>query len=177
MATVFQFGQAQFVKDLVFGWCFRADDSSEWTKLSDFPSDVLKELSTATFPTYVPKDLNETILKELESRQLKEHQAREMGSIIAGIWKKHDERLTTAESNASRLGDRIKLMTIILANIKPTHIVPYGDSVMANLGYVEISRVNDKWTIRGDGSTPKAQQVETFNSIDEAIDRILARWW
>ena len=79
MATVFQFGEAQFVKDLVFGWCFRATDQSEWTKLSEFPTDVLKELESATFPAYVPEDLKGTILKELESRQLKERQAREMG--------------------------------------------------------------------------------------------------
>ena len=177
MATFFQFGDAQFVKDLIFGWCFRINDSSEWTRLTEFPTDVLKELSTATFPAYVPKDLNETIVKELESRQLKEQQAREMGSVVASAWKKHDDRLTVAESNANRLGDRIKLMAIILANIKPTHIVPYGDGLIAKLGYVEISRINDKWIIRGDGSTPKAQQVETFDSIDETIDRILARWW
>lgn len=168
MSTIFEFGNAQFVKDLVFGWHFRPNDVHKWVKLTEFPTEALKELEHATFPSYVPDDLKKTILSELERRQVQEQQARECGIVVADAWKKYDERLTTAEATVSRQNDRIKLIESIISNMEAD-----SDSVSADLEYVKINRVGDKWIIRG----TRDIEPECFMSIGEAVDRILARWW
>ncbi len=168
MSTVFQFGQAQFVKDMVFGWHFRPNDNHDWQKLVDFPTDVLKELSTAVFPSYVPDELQSTIRGELERREVLKRQALEMGAVVAGAWFQHDQHLSTAKAVASRLGDRTKLMALILSNM-----VQDGDTVSADLKYVKVSRVGVQWTIQGE----RDEMPILYASIDEAVDRIMARWW
>lgn len=165
MSTVFQFGQAQFVKDLIFGWHFRPTDDDDWMGLVDFPSDVLKELSTSTLPTYVPDDLKATLLGELKRRQVQERYAMEMGTAIVGAWKKHDDRINKAETTISRLKDRIKVMTAILANMDQNR--------NSDIGYAKIKVVSGQWYIYGDYDEPP----ECLPSIDKAVDRIMARWW
>lgn len=168
MSTVFQFGQAQFVKDMVFGWHFRPDDNHDWQKLVDFPTAALKELSAAVFPSYVPDELQSTIRGELERREVLKRQALEMGSVVVGVWFQHDQRLSMAEAVASRLRDRTKLMGLILSNMTQNE-----DTVSADLKYVKVSRVGVQWTIQGE----RDEKPILYATIDEVIDRIMARWW
>ncbi len=168
MSTVFQFGQAQLVKDMVFGWCVRKHDNAEWMTINDLPTLSLQELVGATFPSYVPEDFQESIKKEMERRKSSVILNAEVTAMAHKSWEIYDAELAAVKQSVVLKSDRIKLMAEIINNL----VVENG-VLTSNLNYVKIQKLGNEWAITG-GLKPV---TETFPNITKAVDRIMAKWW
>ena len=169
MTTIYQFGTAQLVEDLIFGWCFRESEDQEWTPLKEFPTEVLNDLSSVNFPAYMPASLQKSIHAELQRRKTEIEKGASTVSFISEIWSRYRTKLETVLQNERRMNDRLKLLSDILQNISGT-----VTDAQADLGYVVVKRTAMNWSIQGRGDR---SEVETFETLYGAVDRIMARWW
>lgn len=168
MTTVYQFGEAQLTKDMIFGWCFRATSEDNWLPLSEFPTEVLQGLADAEFPTYVPEDLQSSLRSILTRREKIRKQGEETLSWISGEWAKYRTEQEASRLIANQLTDRVNLMTEIFSKMSVV-----GGMIESDLGYAKLSKRGIQWKVVGRDK----QDTYHFDDINQAIDRIMARWW
>ena len=167
MNTVYQFGQAQLVNDIIMGWLMRANDNSGWMRINDMSSEVLKDLVGSTFPVYVPESFQDSIKKELEER-LQAH-VTEMEKIPAIKEEKpaRDPELQAAQDLSRRQKDKLDLMNTILEKMEVI-----DGALTSKLDYVTVIRSHNGWSFVG-----QRGDAEFHPTINAAVDRIMARWW
>lgn len=198
MNTVYEFGNLQFFKDLVFGWTFIQEGTSYPVSQMDF-AQITKVQSLGRFPAYVPEDFYTAV-----SNKKKELSQAE-GVSSEGV-SENDDLVNTrldlknpiteplaganrtditvgsgvgfASSDTLRSKDRSELLATILENMA----ISEDGRLVAELQYCTISRKLDSpsglslvWKL-----TPVASsslKVQLFASIDDLATWVLRKFW
>ena len=183
MGTVYDFGRYSITKDLIFGWAIIIDGTV--MLLSEVPSSILVAASSVNYPVYVPEDFQIAVRAEVTRR---EAQAASEVQAAAAAKLRQEENAKKAKAAADQLRpfsdfphvprheDRSKLMSEIISKTIPC--TEHGGITAACLGYVRVDNLGSgelPWrAVNTNGTTPWVQQ---FATVDEMIDRILARYW
>lgn len=183
MSTVFQLGQAVIAKDLIFGWCIGPDGiDGDMYVINDIPVSILASLAKADYPAYL-QDFKADLAVELKRREALAADVLR-ANAVAKANREKDAKKAQKELDAlrpfsqavPRHEDRAKLMSTIISKTLPCY--EHGGITAADLGYVRVDNLGDcelPWrAVNTNGSTPWSEQ---FATVDELVDRILARYW
>ena len=185
MSTVFQLGQATIVKDLIFGWCVGHHGlDGDMYAIKDMPVDILFDLAKASYPAYL-QDFKADVAAELKRRETQAEKTKQLNAGAAAVReaaaakakKQVDDLRPFSElPSVPRHEDRAKLMSEIISKTLPC--TEHDGVTAASLGYVRVDNLGYgelPWrAVNTNGTTPWVQQ---FATVDEMIDRILARYW
>lgn len=173
LSTEYEFGSYRFAKDMVFGWSISFNYSA-YLPIENFNDDVLNMIEMEIYPAYVPAGFQEAIRAELQKRK-PSSEASQIASPV--VPKEEPELLTKLKSlqlEHSRQRDRITLMTEMLNKATKRE---EGDGVVIDLDYAKVihgGKTQPPWVLVGVNGIPMA---EGYATIEEVVDRILARWW
>lgn len=176
MTTVYEFGNLQFFKDMVFGWTFIQEGASYPVSQMDL-AQIAKVQSFGRFPAYVPEDFYIAVSnrkKELsQTKGVSSEDASDKDDLV-------DTRLDlkSPTTDVDRSKDRAELLATILENMA----ISEDGRLVAKLPYCTISRKLDSpsglslvWKLTPTNSS--SLKVQLFASIDDLATWVLRTFW